>query len=208
VDDQTGVLQERVQVAALGGAGQQALEGVGGDQDEQQETEGDQSQRTEDTRNHGIRQLPREMRDTERPPAQHQYPQQQRAFMAAPDAGNPVFDGQQRIGVLGDIDDRKVVGDKSLRQAGEGKRHQQGQRIGARTRQRNPGQAILVGAKQRQGAEYQGDQRGKNQGKVAKFGDHLRGAFSSTGELSGGSPDNGGMQSDSRGRAETGWADQ
>ncbi|MPN04570.1 hypothetical protein SDC9_151811 [bioreactor metagenome] len=174
VDDQAGVLQQRIKVAAFGGCGQQAFEGVGGEQDEEQEAETDQAERAEDAGDHGFRQLARQHGDQEGPPGEHQDPQQQRAFVSAPDAGDAVLDGQQRVGVLGDVDHREIVGDEGLGQAGEGEGDQQRHGRGGRAGEGDPGQAVGVGADQRQRAEEQCDQRGKDEGEMAEFGDHAQ----------------------------------
>ncbi len=60
MNDQARILQQRVQVATFRRAGQQALEGIGGEQDEEQETGGHQPQRSQHTCHHGFRQLARE----------------------------------------------------------------------------------------------------------------------------------------------------
>jgi hypothetical protein len=106
----------------------------------------------------------------ESPPGQHQHPQQQRAFVAAPDAGDAVFDGQQRIGVLGHVDHREVVGDESLRQAGEGEGDEQRQRGGSRAGDGDPGQAG-VGADQRQVPRISATSS-EDEGEMAEFGNH------------------------------------
>ena len=94
--------------------------------------------------------------------------------MAAPHGGDAVLQRQQRIRVLGDIDHREIAGHESLRQAGEGESDEQRQRRGGWTGNGNPGQAVVVGADQGQGAENQGDQRGEDQGEMAEFGDHVQ----------------------------------
>ena len=63
VEDQARVLQQRVQVAAVLGGGQQALERVGGEQHEQQQADGDQAQHAEHARHHGLVQRARQLRD-------------------------------------------------------------------------------------------------------------------------------------------------
>jgi hypothetical protein len=168
------ILQQRIQVAAFRRARQQALEGAGGEQDEEQEAEGDQPERAEHAGDHDFRQLARQHGDGEGPPGQHQHPQQQRALVAAPDAGDAVLDGQQRIGVLGDVDHREIVGDEGLGQAGEGEGDEQRQRRSGRAGDGDPGQTVVVGADQRQGAEHQRDQRGEDEGEMAEFGNHAQ----------------------------------
>ena len=54
MDDQAGVLEQRVKVAALGGTRQQPLEWVGGEQDEEQEAEADQAERSEHAGDHRV----------------------------------------------------------------------------------------------------------------------------------------------------------
>ena len=174
MDDQARVLEQRVEVAPFRRAGQQALERAGGEQDEEQETEGDQPERAEDAGDHDFRQLARQQGDGEGPPGQHQHPQQQRALVAAPDAGDAVLDGEQRVGVLGDVDHREIVGDEGLRQAGEGEGDEQRQRRGGRAGDGDPGETVAVGAEQRQGAEHQRHQRGEDEGEMPEFGNHAQ----------------------------------
>ena len=174
MDDQPEILEQRIQILAFRGAGQQAFERAGSDQDEEQEAEGDEAEGAEDAGNHDIGQLARQHGDGEGPPAKHQHPQQQRAFMSAPDGGDAVLDRQQRIRVLGDVEHRKVAGHESLRQAGEGEGDQQRHRRCRRAGQRNPGHPAAVGADQRQRAENEGDQRRQDEGEMAEFGDHAQ----------------------------------
>ena len=94
--------------------------------------------------------------------------------MAAPDTGDAVLDGEQRVGVLGDVNHREIVGDEGLRQAGEGKGDEQRHGRCGRAGDGNPGQTVGVGADQRQGAEYQGDQGGEDEGEMAEFGNHAQ----------------------------------
>ena len=92
--------------------------------------------------------------------------------MATPDAGDAVFDGEQRIGVLGNVDHREVVGDEGLRQAGKGEGDEHRQRGGSRAGDGDPGLAVGVGADHRQGAEDQRNQRSEDEGEMAEFGNH------------------------------------
>ena len=174
MDDQAGILQQRIQIAPFRHCRQQTLERVGGKQDEQQEAEGDQTQRAEYPRQHHFRQLPGEDAHAERPPRHHQHPQQQRTFMPAPHGGNAVGHGQQRIRVLRHIHHREIVGGESPGQAQERKRRQQGIGRCRRASQRNPGRMAAMGADQGQGAEQQTDQGRKDEGKMSKFRNHAQ----------------------------------
>ena len=92
-----------------GAAGQQAVERVGREQHEQQEADADQPHHREHARDHGLRQVRAEQRHRQRPQGEHQQPQQQRAFVAAPRGGEPVVQRQRRVGVLRDVQHREVV---------------------------------------------------------------------------------------------------
>jgi hypothetical protein len=152
-----GILQQRVEVAPLFGARQQSLEGVRGQQDEQQEAGADQTENAEHARDHVIGQLLRAQRNRQRPQHQHQHPQQQRAFVSAPDGSDAVLQRQQRVRMLRDIDHREIVLDEGGGQAAEGDRQQQRLRDGRRTGQRHPWLPATVGAEQRQCTLRQGD---------------------------------------------------
>ena len=79
-----------------------------------------------------------QLRDRHRPARQHEDPQQQRAFMAAPHRGQPVRRGQQRVGMPGDIGDREIVDVEAPGQRGERSRDQQEHDLRGRPRQHQP----------------------------------------------------------------------
>ena len=85
--DQAEVLQQRVEVAAVGRhLRQHALERVGGDDQKAQETYADHAHHCQHAGQHHLRQLPREHRHGKGPATENQRPQQQRAFVGAPHA--------------------------------------------------------------------------------------------------------------------------
>jgi hypothetical protein len=174
VNDQPGILQQRVQIAPLFGARQQSLEGVRGHQDEQQEAGADQTEHAQHPRDHVHGELLRAHGNRQRPQCQHHYPQQQRAFVSAPDRSDAVFERQQRVRMLRHIKHRKVIVDEGHDQAGEGHRQQQRLRHRRRTGERHPGLPATVGAEQRQGTLYQGDDERDDEREVAEFRDHGR----------------------------------
>jgi hypothetical protein len=95
VHDQAGVLQQRVEVAAFAGGGQQARKRVAGENQERQKACSHNPHHAQHTRHHGLRQCAGKARHGGGPQRQNQGPQQQRAFMRAPDCGVAVQHGQQ-----------------------------------------------------------------------------------------------------------------
>ena len=104
------------------GGREQAVERVRGEQQEQQEAEREQAHDGEDARHHLVGQVPAEGGDRERPEREHQQPQQDRAFVAAPDRGDAVVQRQRAVRVGGDVEHREVVADEGQREADERER--------------------------------------------------------------------------------------
>jgi hypothetical protein len=172
VNDQAGILQQRIEVAPLLGTRQQSVKGVRGQQDEEQKARAEQSENAQHAGDHVIGQLLRAQRNRQRPQHQHQHPQQQRALVSAPDGGDAVLQRQQRVRMLRDIDHREIVLDEGGGQAAEGNRQQQRQRDGRRTRQRNPLCSVGVRTDQWQCALRQGDAQREDEGEGTEFRDH------------------------------------
>ena len=105
--------------------GQQPLEGVGGEQREQEEAAADQAHHAEHARQHALVELAREQRHGEGPARQDQRPQQDRALVVAPDGGELVDQRQQAVGMVGRQRDREVVGDEGPGQAAVGDQQEQ-----------------------------------------------------------------------------------
>ena len=172
VNDEPGVLQQGVEVAPFRGAGQQALEGVGSEQDEEQEAGSDEAQHGDDAGDHGVGQRTGKHGDGQRPQAEHDHPQQQRTFVTSPHGGDLVLERQVRVGVLRHVGYGKIVLHEGDREADKGGQQHQGERAGGWTRQRNPARTTELGAEERQYALDQCNAQGKNKGKMAKFGNH------------------------------------
>ena len=108
-----GILQQRIQVAALGARREQALERIRREQQEQQEADADEAHHAEHARDASRRgRLRAEQRDRERPAGEHQHPQQQRAFVRAPGRGEAVVQRQLRVRVGRDVQHREIVADE------------------------------------------------------------------------------------------------
>ena len=80
-----GILQQRIEVQPVHSLGNQAAEWVGGENHEQQEADGNPAQHRQRAGAEIIRQSFAEQRHGEGPQAQDKLPQQQGAFMRAPD---------------------------------------------------------------------------------------------------------------------------
>jgi hypothetical protein len=87
MDDHPRILQQRIEVAAFAGGGQQAFERIAGEQQEREEAHRDQAHHAQHARDHGQGQALREARDGGGPQRQDQGPQQQRALVRAPHRG-------------------------------------------------------------------------------------------------------------------------
>ena len=172
VEHQAGVLQQGVQVFTVCRNVKIPQKRVGGDQHEQQKAYGNQRQNAQHPRHHGVRQLPGVNGYSKHPRAQHEHPQQQGAFMAAPDAGNPVHVRQLGVGVVGHIHHRKVVGEESVGQAAKRKSGQCPQEVGPGTRQRHPVPATGLPANHSERAQSQRDKQREDERKMANFRDH------------------------------------
>ena len=172
VEHQARVLQHRVQVLAVGRNLGQARKRVRCDQHEQQETHGHQTEHAEHTRHHHVGQLAREDRHGHHPGAQHQQPQQQRALVTAPDRGDAVNGRQQRIGMLGHVQHRKVIAVEGPGQAAKGKHRQGPEHLRAGARQRHPVGAPLLPADHAQRAQRERHEQREDQRKMPNFRNH------------------------------------
>ncbi len=177
VHDQADVLQQRVEVAAIRrGLRQQAVEGVGGHDQEQQEADADDPHHAQHAGQHVLRQLPGEDRNGEGPAAEDQRPEQQGALVGAPHGAELVIPGQRAVGVAGDIGDGEVVVHERPGQAAEGERQEGELPPGGRLRQAHPLAIAAPGADQRQARLHDGHAQRQDQRQVAQFGNDQRSA--------------------------------
>jgi hypothetical protein len=173
VEHHAWILQQRVQVAAVRRRRQQSLEGVGGEQHEAQEADAHQAHHAEDARREILRQAAAEHGNGEHPARQHQYPQQQRALMAAPSRGNAIGGGQLGIGVGGDVHHREIVAVERPRQAteGDGDEDELALRRGASDRHQAGYPLCCAVERQRALRQCQGER--EDQREISEFRDHL-----------------------------------
>ena len=101
--------------------------------------------------------------------------------MGAPHGGDPVVQGQERVRVRGDVEDREVVRRERPREAGEGEEveHEQPGR-GARGH-RHPARVGARRPRERRDREDEGGQEREDEREVAELGDHGRAPGSEAG---------------------------
>ena len=92
--------------------------------------------------------------------------------MAAPHRGYAIGERQLRVGMLGHVYYRKVVGNEGIGNAAEGERDEQALRLRRRPCDRHPRVISACRADQRQDALHQCDAKRENQGELSKLGNH------------------------------------
>ena len=124
MDGEADVLQDRVEVAALDRRRRQPRERIRGRQDEEQEGRADPALHRQHGGAQARRQIAAEHRDQRAEEGEDQHPEQHRALVVPPGAGDLVEQRLQRVRILPDVCDREIglhVGDRQHR---EGERDQ------------------------------------------------------------------------------------
>ena len=122
MDGEADVLQHRIEVAAFERRGIEAQERVRRRQDEEVERGGDPGLHREHGRLEGRRDVVAEQRDEGAEQGEDEHPQQHRAFVVAPGAGELVDQRHRRVRILEHVADREVGADVARDERGEGKR--------------------------------------------------------------------------------------
>jgi hypothetical protein len=172
MDDHSRVLQQRVEIAAIRRQRNHPLEGIRGEQEEQQKADADEPHDRYHARQQRQGQIAGEHRYREAPAAEHQCPQEQRAFVRSPRRGDAILQGQLRIGIGGDVLHGKIIADERPRKTYECHRDQQ--RLGPRRwpRQRHQARCADRRAEQRQRPLHQRDQQREDHREVPEFRNH------------------------------------
>ena len=170
MDQQTAILQQRIQVGAVGRRSHQPLERAARRQQKEQKSEVQQPQHAQHPPAKRVRQTGAAKAHGPGPTRQHQRPQQKGAFVPAPRRAETIRPRQRRAGVAGDVGNGEVVAEEGVEQRREPKRHapelRRGKRRGS-TPPRPVHRAQLPNATKRQG-QHQRDDRGS----VAQLDDH------------------------------------
>jgi len=172
MEDETGILQQGIELGPLDRGGAQPQEGVGGEQQKAQEGRADQPLDRQHPRLQRRPQISAEYGDGPAVERQDQHPQQHGALVAAPGGREPVDQGLGAVGVLGDQGHRKVFLNIAGGQRPEGDHHKQQlqERAGAAE-----GHQHRIGprrAEQRRASLNDGDEQGENQRELADFSCH------------------------------------
>ena len=170
VQDEAGVLQQRVEVGAVKGGGQGAAEGVGGEADEGDEAEADVAEDGEDFRAQVVWQRFAADGECGAPEAEDFYPKEQRAFVPAPGGGEAVVPRQQAVAVGGDVAHREVVREEAVGEDGKAEGEQRALRF--RGADGDGAGDAAVGAEGRQDGLQEGYRTREPEGIVAGFDDH------------------------------------
>ncbi len=167
------ILQQRIEITALDRRIGNANKGIRGDQDEQIERRRDPGLHRQHVRAQRQRQVVAEDSDQSAEQCKDQHPQQHRAFVIAPDAGELVDQRLQGMRILVHVDDGKIrrhVQHHQRAERGNGEDH-----LGQRGRARDIHQRRIT--QPRPQDRYHGlDQRQskrEHQGVVAGFCDHF-----------------------------------
>ena len=120
MDGEAGVLQDWIEVASLERRGREPLERVRSQENEGEEGEADQALNGERVGAKLRRQRAAEQSDKRAEDRENENPQQHRAFVVSPDAGDLVDRGHRDIRILGDVEDGKVRAEMCVDERGEG----------------------------------------------------------------------------------------
>ena len=169
---ETDILQHRIEVAALDRRIGDAQERVRGDQDEQIEGAGDPGLHRQHMGAQRQRQVIAERRDQAAEQRQDRDPQQHRAFMIAPDAGDLVDQRLQRMRILVHVDDGEVGRDVQRHQRRERAQHEHQLRQRGRARDIHQRGIAEPRAKNRHRRLDQRQRQRQHEGIMSGFRDH------------------------------------
>ena len=174
MEDEAGILQQRVQFRAVERHREQALKRVGREQREGKEGDTDHRLHRKNARLQRDAQIVAELRNASAIDRQHQHPQQHGAFVIAPRRRQPIGQRLRKGAVIGDQLDREIGLAEQRHQAAKADGDQQrlqGRRAAPERHQRR---IPADRAQHRQRSLRNRHQQGEDQGEMADFGKHLR----------------------------------
>ena len=172
MEGEARVLQQGVEIAPVEGRRVEPEERIGGGDHEDQETQADQRLHAQRPGPERRRQVAPEARHGSAVGGEDPDPEQHRAFVIAPGAGELVEQRLGRMGVGGDRRDREVGDDEAVHQARERRRDEE--ELGRRRRPRERHQAAIAEprAERRRRRLHERHCQRENQGKMADLRDH------------------------------------
>ena len=172
MEGEAGVLEDRVELGPVGRRRVEAGEGVGGEQHEGEEAEGDGGLDGQRPRLEPGRQIVAEGGHGRAVDGEDGDPEQERAFVISPEPGDPVDEGLGRVGVSGDHRDREIRDDEGLHQGAEGDQDAEELGHGRGFGERHEPAVIARRAQHRQGHLQERDDEGESEREMAELGDH------------------------------------
>ena len=173
MEGETRVLKDRIEIAAFKRRVGDADERIRGDENEQLECGSDPGLHGERVGLERRRQVAAETCDQRAKERKDRYPQHHRAFVVAPDAGEPVDQRHRRVGILIDIENRKIGNHVALGKRQESDRHKRELRQRRRSGETHQQRIIGARADDRHDALDQRQPQRQHQGVMAEFGDHF-----------------------------------
>ena len=174
MDREAGVLQDRIEVAALQRRHGDPQERVRGRENEEIERGRDPCLHGKDVGLEPGRQVPAEDRDQGAEHAEDEDPQHHRAFVVPPHAGDLVDERLRRMGILEHVDDGKIRPQVARHQRAEGDRHETELRDRRGRRHAHQRRVVAARAVQRHAGLHQRQSERQHERVMAKFGDHWR----------------------------------
>jgi hypothetical protein len=173
MDHHARVLQQRIEVAPVGRRREQAVERVRGEQHEGEEPGADETHDAEHARRHLLGEVGAEEAHRGHPDAEHQAPEEQRSFMAAPCAGDAVVQRQSAVRIQRHVLHGEVVGREGVDEAAEGECDEQRLPLRRRPSERHPCKVSASRPHKRERSLEQGDREGQRERELSELGNHL-----------------------------------
>ena len=162
------------------GGGSSRAKGLRSQHQEEQEGEADRSLHGKDARLEFQRQVVAEDRHGGAEDGEDEHPQQHRAFVVSPHAGNLVDQRLGRMGILGHVEHREIRDDIGVGQRDEGDADQQDLQQCRRRCAAHQHAVAALGAIERHQELEDRDGEGQNQREMANFDDHCSAPLPST----------------------------
>jgi hypothetical protein len=170
--DHAGVLQQRVEIAAVFRGWKDAIERIRRGQHEQQEPEAHDPHNAQHASDQRIGQVTAEARNREAPAGQHQHPEQQRAFVRAPRGREPICIRKAGVRIRRDIGHREVVVPERPCKARERERDERELCVGERARDADPRCVATMRTGDGQRPLQRREQQREDEREGAELGDH------------------------------------
>ena len=167
-----GVLQDRIEIAAFERRLREPRERIRRGQHEQLECSGDPRLHGERRRFQRRGQIAAEAGNQRAEQRQHQHPQQHRAFMVSPHAGDLVDQRFRGMRILEYGQEREVRGDVAPDQRKEGQTDEGELGDGGRSGDRHQHGVAAACAPERDRGLHHGESERQHEGVMAEFGDH------------------------------------